>query len=158
MKYSVPTFDVNINPDGFVVALDSLLGWLAKLGDGRSPRGMRYALATVLVLVVLAKIAGEDHLSGIAEWVEYRVEFLAEALHWVKPRAPHRTTYSRILGHAVDAEAFERVVSWFFASRSERGRGVIVNVDGKTCEGQSLLGRHRVCTCWPPTQLRKDGY
>ena len=141
MKYRGPTFDVNINPDGFVVDLDSLLAWLARLGDGRSPHGMRYALATVLVLIVLAKIAGEDHLSGIAEWVKYRVEFLAEALNWVKPRAPHRTTYSRILGHAIDVEAFEELVSQFFASQSERGRGVIVNVDGKTLRGTIPAGQ-----------------
>jgi predicted transposase YbfD/YdcC len=141
MKYSVPTFDVNINPDGFVVDLGSLFAWLARLCDGRSPRGMRYALATVLVLVVLAKIAGEDHLSGIAEWVRYRVGFLTEALHWVKPRAPHRTTYSRILGHAVDVEAFEKLVGQFFARQSERGRVVVVNVDGKTLRGTIPAGQ-----------------
>jgi len=141
MKYSVLTFDVNINPGGFVVDLDSLLAWLANLGDGRSPRGMRYALATVLVLVVLAKIAGEDHISGIADWVKYRVGFLAEALHWVKPHAPHRTTYSRILGYAVDIEAFEDLVSQFFASQSQREHSVIVNVDGKTLRGTIPAGQ-----------------
>ena len=56
-----------------------MLGW-AELQDKRDARGLRYSLVTVLVLIVLAKLAGEDRLVGIAEWVKHRAAFLAEAL------------------------------------------------------------------------------
>ena len=40
---------------------------------------MRYPLAWVLTMALLAKLAGEDRLTGIAEWVEHRKEALARA-------------------------------------------------------------------------------
>ena len=80
MKYTPLSFDVNLRPEGVVIDPDSLFAALAELQDRRDARGLRYALVTVLVFVVLAKLCGEDHLRGIAQWVELRKEALAEAL------------------------------------------------------------------------------
>ena len=85
MECSTPTFDVNLNPRGFVVDLDSLYAHLARLQDRRHARGLRYALVTILGYIVLAKLAGEDRLFGISQWVRYRQGALAEALHLEKP-------------------------------------------------------------------------
>jgi hypothetical protein len=41
---------------------------------------LRYALVTILVFVVLAKLAGENHLRGIAQWVKLRAVLLATFL------------------------------------------------------------------------------
>ena len=60
--------------------LGSLYAALARVHDKRHARGLRYALVTVLVYIVLAKLAGEDRVSGIAQWVKYRQAALAEAL------------------------------------------------------------------------------
>jgi predicted transposase YbfD/YdcC len=95
----------------------------------------------VLVLVVLAKLAGENFLAGIAEWVAHRKVQLAQALHWVKPRAPHRTTYSRILAYAVDIQEFEQVVSEFFATQPKAGCSVQITLDGKTVRGTIAAGQ-----------------
>lgn len=46
MECNTPTFDVNMNPSGFVVDLDSLYAHLARLRDRRHARGLRYALVT----------------------------------------------------------------------------------------------------------------
>ena len=72
MDYHLFDFDVNQDPEGFVVDLDSLYEHLSTLTDCRHSRGKRYALVTVLVFVVLAKLAGEDRLAGIAEWIALR--------------------------------------------------------------------------------------
>ena len=69
MKNTPLAFDVNLRSEGFLVDADSLFGALAELQDRRDGRGLRYALVTVLVLVILAKLPGEDHLRGIAQWV-----------------------------------------------------------------------------------------
>ena len=69
MKYAPLAFDFNLRSEGFLVDADSLFGALADLQDRRDARGLRYALVTVLVFVILAKPAGEDHLRGIAQWV-----------------------------------------------------------------------------------------
>ena len=119
MKYTPVAFEVNLR-EGFCFAVDSLFAVLCTLQDQRDARGLRYALVTVLVFIILAKLAGEDHLRGIAQWVRLRQVELGVALALVKPQAPHATTYSRILKHAVDIGAFERVVSGFFAAQPGR--------------------------------------
>ena len=65
MECSTPTFDVNLDPAGFLIDLDSLYAHLAGLRDKRDARGVRYALVSVLVFLVLAKLAGQDRLLGV---------------------------------------------------------------------------------------------
>jgi len=38
-----------------------------KMKDTRKARGMRYRLVTILVMMVIAKLCGEDTPSGIAD-------------------------------------------------------------------------------------------
>jgi predicted transposase YbfD/YdcC len=132
MRYIPLSFDVNLRSEGVVIDPDSLFAALAKLQDRRDARGLRYALVTVLVFMVLAKLCGEDHLRGIAQWVELRKEGLAEALGLAKPQAPHATTYSRVLNKAIDINAFEQVVCDFFRHQQQAGRSRLINLDGKT--------------------------
>jgi predicted transposase YbfD/YdcC len=141
MKYTPLSFEVNLRPEGFLVDMDSLFAALAQLQDRRDARGLRYALVTALVFLVLAKLCGEDHLRGIAQWVALRKEALAEILGLAKPQAPHATTYSRILNKAVDIEAFERVASEFFQKQPEAGQSLLINLDGKTMRATIPAGR-----------------
>lgn len=141
MKYTPLAIDVNLRPEGFVVHLDSLFAALATLTDRRDARGLRYALVTVLVYILLAKLAGEDHLRGIAQWVALRKEALASVLGLVKPQAPHATTYSRVLRKAVDIEDLEQVARDFFAGQPEAGESVLLNLDGKTLRGTIPAGQ-----------------
>jgi predicted transposase YbfD/YdcC len=140
MKYTPVAFEVNLR-EGFCFAVDSLFAVLCTLQDQRDARGLRYALVTVLVFIILAKLAGEDHLRGIAQWVRLRQVELGVALALVKPQAPHATTYSRILKHAVDIGAFERVVSGFFAAQPGAGESVELSLDGKTLRGTIPAGQ-----------------
>ena len=143
MECSTPNFDVNLNPSGFVVDLDSLYAHLARLHDRRHARGLRYALVTILGYIVLAKLAGEDRLFGIAQWARYRQESLADALHLDKPRAPCVNTYRAILGQVIDIEEFEQVVREFFAAQPQAGQSIVIALDGKTLRGTIPLGASR---------------
>jgi len=140
MKYKPLSFDVNLKP-GFVCDLNSLYAALAQLKDKRDARGLRYRLVTILLFIVFAKLCGEDHLRGIAQWVSLRKEVLAEALKLAKPQAPHATTYSRVLSEAVDIEQFEQVVSQFFKVQPKAGRSVQIALDGKTLRATIPAGR-----------------
>ena len=142
-QYSAPNFDVNLDPTGFVIDLDSLYTVLARLKDSRHARGIRYSLVTLLVCIVLAKLAGEDYLAGIAEWVAKRKKPLREMLHWANPRAAHRTTYSRILGRVIEIAEFEQVVRDYFAKQASAGESVLLNLDGKTLRGTIPAGQTR---------------
>jgi len=57
---------------GKVINLVSLYTRFQGVRDTRKKRGKRYALATILVGMFLAKLCGEDKPSGIAEWVKLR--------------------------------------------------------------------------------------
>ena len=106
-KYTPLAFEINLQPegsDGFVFEVGSLFEALCALHDQRDARGLRYALVTVLVFTVLAKLAGENHLRGIAQWVRRRAVLLATFLMLAKVQAPHATTYSRILGKAIQIQ------------------------------------------------------
>jgi predicted transposase YbfD/YdcC len=140
MKYTPLSFDVNLK-DGFACDLNSLYAALTKLKDQRDARGLRYRLVTVLVFIVLAKLCGEDHLRGIAQWVRLRREVLADALKLAKPQAPHATTYSRVLKEAVDIKQFEQVVAQFFKAQPKAGRSVHICLDGKILRATIPAGR-----------------
>jgi predicted transposase YbfD/YdcC len=153
MEYTTPTFDVNLDPEGFVVDVNSLYAALARLKDRRHARGVRYALVTVLIYMVLAKLAGEDRLSGICEWVRYRQQPLAEALHLNAVRSPCVNTYRTILGQVIEIEEFERVVREFFAAQPHAGESVTIALDGKALRGTisagQTQGRHLLAAYLP---------
>ena len=112
----------------------SLYAGLQELVDERKARGKRYSLALVLLLVVLAKLCGEDHPSGIAEWARARVDYLVAALRLSYRRMPSHNTYRRILRMA-DPGALQRVVKRVFTTMGRAGHSVLVTMDGKTLRG-----------------------
>ena len=128
---------------------DSWLMWAACMTvrgvskDRRDARGIRYKLVHILVFVVLAKLAGEDRLTGISEWMWHRKKALAKALGLERPQAPHRTTYSRIFGERLDVEEFEEAMGSFFAGVPGGGQLVQVTIDGKTLRGSIPAGQNR---------------
>src|SRR5438067_12292232 len=89
--------------------------------DGRKKRGVRSPLALVLTLIVLAKLAGETSLSGVAQWVRERKEFLAQVLQLSSTRFPCVATYSNIL-RQVDAEELTSVIYHFFTQQESKQR------------------------------------
>ena len=141
MEYRPAGFDVNDDAQGFMVDVGSLYDFLSRLEDRRDSRGVRYKLAHILVFVVLAKLAGEDRLTGIAEWVRHRKEALAEALGLRHSQAPHRTTYSRIFGEKLDVDEFEEAMGGFFANIPADGQLVQVAIDGKALRGSIPAGQ-----------------
>lgn len=146
--------------------LGSLYDHLCRVQDTRHARGVRYALVTILVFIILAKLAGEDSVAGIADWVALRKEGLSQALHLQAVRAPHRTTYSRILGRVIAVDDFEALVRRFFASQPRAGTSIQVCIDGKTLrgtiptgqsQGLHLLGVFLPAEGWMVVQVEVDG-
>ncbi len=142
-KYIPLAFEINLRSEGFVFEVGSLIEALCGLHDQRDARGLRYALVTILVYVLLAKLAGENQLRGIAQWVRLRATLLADFLALAKPQAPHASTYSRILGKAVAIEEFEQVASAFLGPPPQAGQRVVVAVDGKIIRGTIPAGHTR---------------
>ncbi len=100
----------------------SLYEAFEQVSDGRKKRGRRYRLALILTLIVLAKLAGETSLSGVAQWVRERKDLLIQRLHLPDAtRFPCVATYSYVLRH-VDAEELTNVIYHFFAQQEAKKR------------------------------------
>jgi predicted transposase YbfD/YdcC len=117
------------------------------LADMRKRRGVRYPLAVLLTIAVMAKLAGYSGARAIADWAALRADVLAELFDLPRPRMPHLTTWIRVFGHAVVLEAFEQVVAQISAPVSTAevpARGSRhVCLDGKTLRGTIPLGHTR---------------
>ena len=91
----------------------SLFAVLAQLPDPRKRRGRRYALAVVLTLIILAKLAGETTPSGIAQWARLRIDWLSEVLHLPRRQLPCANTYT-LVSAKVDVADLNRRLAAFF--------------------------------------------
>lgn len=145
------------DPQATIFDVGSLVTRLALLTDKRKRRGVRYSLVAILVLIVLAKLAGEDRPSGIAEWVSHRKEALRAALRLRRPRLPHQNTYRRILADVVSPEELETSVAAFLRDLPRTGRSVLIAMDGKTVRGTigsaHPQGEHLLAACLPTEGL-----
>jgi len=114
------------------------------LPDGRKRRGVRYPLAVLLMIALLAKLAGYSKARAIADWAKLRASELADLFDLPHATMPHPTTWTRVFGHAVAVDALEQVVADLSrgpppAEVPERG-SMVINLDGKTLRGTIALG------------------
>jgi predicted transposase YbfD/YdcC len=128
---------------GSVFELGSLAAALARIPDRRKRRGVRFPLMSVLVIIVLAKLAGEDQPTGMAEWAQARAAWLLPALGLKREKLPHRTTYGRVLKRAIRVEDLEQVAREFLARQPACGTAVVISLDGKTLRGTIPPGQTR---------------
>ncbi len=142
-KYIPLPFEINLRPEGFMFDVGSLFEAFCGLHDQRDARGVRYALTTILALILIAKLAGENHLHGIAHWVKLHATLLADLLGLAQPQAPHETTFSRTLAKALILSEFELAVHAVLAQRPQAGQTVHIALDGKTMRGTIPAGHTR---------------
>jgi predicted transposase YbfD/YdcC len=117
---------------GILYDVGSVYERLTKLTDLRKAKGKLYALELVLLIVVMAKLCGEDKPLGIAEWAQNRQEELVRLLKLNWTRMPSHHTYRRILAHKVNVEEVERLVGEY----NQHGEhGDVYAMDGKARRG-----------------------
>ena len=143
MDYSTLTQNLAQDTDGVLIDVHSLYAEFLRLVDQRGRRGRRYALALILVAIVLAKLGGEDKPSGIAEWVRARKELLIEVFALKRPTMPGHNTYRRVLQRGVGLEDLERVIGAYVHAWPEVGAATRITLDGKTLRGTIAFGQSR---------------
>lgn len=139
MNYNTPCAESAWSETGFIVDVDSLAAYFERLPDQRCARGKRYRLAQVCILATLAKLSGEDHPLGIAQWAQVRQPVLGPLLGLAK-RMPCHNTYRRILADGVTPADLEQHVSAFLRQQLQAGRKVLIALDGKTLRGTIPTG------------------
>jgi predicted transposase YbfD/YdcC len=143
MDYTNLAASEDVSETGLIFEISSLYAYFQKVSDPRKAKGKRYPLAVLLVLMLLAKLSGEDKPSGMAEWVMLRMEQLYEMKILTHKQAPSHMTYRRVLQYCVQPEEFERLVSEFQQSRYAAGQEVVFSMDGKTLKGTIPAGESR---------------
>lgn len=125
--------------------LEQLYGCFQTVPDRRKRRGRRYPLAALLLIGVLAKLAGQDSSRGISHWAKLRQHELSLLFQLKRQTMPHYSTWSRVLGQAVSPEEVEQALGQFFAGQKrpkapKRG-SIQVCLDGKTLRGTIPAGQ-----------------
>lgn len=117
----------------------SLEEMLSQLTDQRAARGRRYALLPLLIIVLLAKLAGEDKPLAIADWARERTDWLRDHLQVTWRRMPHHSTFRRLLQRGLDvSELEEQARGWLAQCVASEGKHY--NLDGKTLCGTIPAG------------------
>jgi predicted transposase YbfD/YdcC len=143
MNYSTFAESVASDQDGVIFDVGSVYSRLTALPDSRARRGRRYELAVLLLVVLLAKLAGQDKPDGIAEWVKLRAAFFGEVLQVKRPLRPHAMTYRRVLANVTLAEALDTLTREYLISWPQAGQSVQLALDGKTLRGTVAPGQTR---------------
>jgi predicted transposase YbfD/YdcC len=129
--------------NGLVFDIGSLYDYLSKVKDTRQAKGKRYTLVSLLILMLLAKLAGEDKPSGMAEWIEHRKELWVRYEILAQPRTASHMTYRRILESAICPEEFEKLVQAYHRHRLKNEQDMVISIDRKSKRGTIPYGEQR---------------
>lgn len=132
MQYSIGKIEREISASGIEFDKGSVYDRLCKLSDVRKAKGKRYSLEAVLLIIVLAKLCGENTPMAIADWAKNRQAELVELLRLKRDAMPHHNTYRRIVGQTVYQEEIERLVGEY---NQEGEHGEVYALDGKAVRG-----------------------
>lgn len=136
--------------------LDEIVASFATMEDPRSHINRRHPLPSVLVIAVLAVLAGAAGPTAIARWAECKADLLGSLLD-LPHGIPGKDVFRRVL-MALKPEAFEAAFNaWIAQLRDEATAetGVdcpIIAIDGKTArrshDAKNDLGALHVVTAW----------
>ncbi len=118
------------------VSLDEVVAHFQELEDPRSTINRRHPLASVVVIALLAVLAGASGPTAIARWAALKEEFLSELLD-LPNGVPRKDVFRRVL-MALKPAAFQACfANWLRSLRTEATArtGVeqpVLPIDGKT--------------------------
>jgi hypothetical protein len=118
------------------VGLEEVAGYFAQLEDPRSSVNRQHPLESVVVIAILAILAGASGPTAIAKWALLKEEFLARSLN-LPFGAPCKDVFRRVLA-GLKPEAFQAGFVGWLASLKEAAQtasGVdqpVLAIDGKT--------------------------
>jgi DDE_Tnp_1-associated len=96
-----------------VSTMRSLYEVCQQVTDGRRAGGKRYDVAGVLVVLVLAKLAGMKSILGASDWIEDQAALLREGLHLSWKRMPCANPYSYVLARLDSQQVNAVLAAWF---------------------------------------------
>jgi len=118
------------------IGLDEVVRHFEALEDPRSTVNLRHPLVSVVVIALMAVLAGANGPTAIAEWAELNEAFLVEALN-LPHGVPRKDVFRRVL-MALKPAAFQACfANWLRSLRAAAAKATgvkqpVLAVDGKT--------------------------
>ena len=131
----------NGQEEGFVFDVGDLMEKLTQLADPRKARGKRYSLSFLLVVILLAKLAGEDTPKGMAEWLKLRRRQIVAAFNSERDSVPAYNTIRRTLAETVSESDLQESFRQYLHQRYGGQQSILVVLDGKTMRGTIPKGK-----------------
>ncbi len=117
--------------------------------DGRAARGKQYELAGLLIVLVLAKLAGMKSLLGASEWARDQQKRLCQQLKLCWRQMPCANTYKYALARLESQQVNAQFAAWLVRKEAESRcgdepsrlarqssqRSVHLAIDGKVLKG-----------------------
>lgn len=115
----------------------------SQLTDSRAKRGKIYSLSMLLTMIILAKLAGEDKPSGIAQWIRLRCDEFVKAFNFKHERMPCLNTIRGVLDTIVSLEELQRVLDQYLYETYGGQQSQLIAIDGKTMRGTIPKGEQQ---------------
>jgi predicted transposase YbfD/YdcC len=118
------------------IGLDEVVRHFEELEDPRSTVNLQHPLVSVVVIALMAVLAGASGPTAIAKWAALKQEFLLKALH-LPHGIPRKDVFRRVLA-ALKPAAFQACfVNWLRSLRATAAAATgveqpVLAVDGKT--------------------------
>lgn len=121
-----------------VAELEARLG---QLTDSRDKRGKIYSLSMLLTMIILAKLAGEDKPSGIAQWIQLRCDEFVKLFNFKHKRMPCLNTIRGVLENIVSLEELETKFGEYLYETYGGQQSQLLAIDGKSMCGTIPKGK-----------------
>ena len=120
MHYSARRVKQDYGATGVLYDLGSVYEGISKITDKRKARGKLYRIETIMMIIVLAKMSGEDKPSGIAEWGKHHGEEIVKMMKLKKSQMPSLNTYRRMMADVACQAEVDRAIASNFVFKTAR--------------------------------------
>src|SRR5207245_558679 len=138
------------------LGLDEVVGYFDTLEDPRSTINQKHPLVSVVVIAMMAVLAGAGGPTAIAEWAKLKGDFLLKVLK-LPNGIPRKDVFRRVLA-LLKPDAFQACfVAWLTSLRANAAAATAVDkpvlaVDGKTArrshDRRKGLGALHLVSVW----------
>lgn len=121
--------------EGQLFNIGQMYQGLASVADNRQDKGKRYSINILLMVVILAKLCGEDKPYGIAEWAKMRGEELQSMFNYHRRVTPSNKTIQRLTASSLNDEDLQKKMNRYLHEVYGGQQSILITIDGKTLRG-----------------------
>lgn len=127
--------------EGSVLHIGRLYEQLRNVPDKRQARGKRYSLNILLIVIILAKLSGQDTPTSISEWAQLRQKELQIFFNYHRAIKPGHNTIRRVMATSLDDEALQKNINRYLHQTYGGQQSILICIDGKTLRGTIPKGK-----------------